>query len=63
MALLSFERKYRVRGGTLIETCSTFGSGHFTLVFWYTDLYIRNPWNGVNSIRCVTRIYLESVVN
>jgi hypothetical protein len=65
MAMLSFEKKYRVRGGTLVGgDLFDFWLGPFYVGFFgVTTIFFAFSRNGHDSVGRVTRPNLESVAN
>jgi hypothetical protein len=65
MAQLSFERKYRVRGGTLVGgDLFDFWVGPFYVGFFgVTTFFFRRPWDNIDFLRGQPRPDMEPVAD
>jgi photosynthetic reaction center L subunit len=65
MAMLSFEKKYRVRGGTLLGgDLFDFWVGPFYVGFFgVTTLFFSFLGTALNFVGCLTRTHLEPLAN
>jgi hypothetical protein len=65
MAMLSFERKYRVRGGTLVggDLFDFLGRAVLCLIFWYHDCFLCFFRHRTHFVGRFTGSYLEPLAD